>query len=149
MPITVISQISAAFGEFNKRCGAYSRKYGTKRYYYSLKRRPQISAAFWRKKLVSFSTFPYALCNLTFTNKLLVKGQNKKKTLAFHNSVLLKKFTAKANILCQFFFPLSWHFKREKPFFGKYLYCKTRTDYTYIKLRVQDFATGKNFSFNQ
>ena len=28
------------------------------------------------------------------------------------------------------------------------IYCKTRTDYTY-KLRVQDFATGKNFSFNQ
>ena len=26
---------------------------------------------------------------------------------------------------------------------------KKRTDYTYIKLRVQDFATGKNFSFNQ
>ena len=26
------------------------------------------------------------------------------------------------------------------------IHCKTRTDY---KLRVQDFATGKNFSFNQ
>ena len=36
---------------------------------------------FRRKKLISFSTFPYALCNLTFTNKLLVKGQNKKKNL--------------------------------------------------------------------
>ena len=31
---------------------------------------------FWRKNLISFGTFPYALCNLTFTNKLLVKGQN-------------------------------------------------------------------------
>ena len=30
------------------------------------------------------------------------------------------------------FFGLSWHFEREKPFFGKHLYCKTRTDYTYI-----------------
>ena len=28
------------------------------------------------------------------------------------------------------------------------IYCKTRTDSTY-KLRVQDFATGKNFSSNQ
>ena len=28
------------------------------------------------------------------------------------------------------------------------IHCKTRTDYAY-KLRVQDFATGKNFSFNQ
>ena len=33
------------------------------------------------------------------------------------------------------------------PYFGKYLFCKTKIDYTY-KLRVQDFATGKNFSFN-
>ena len=28
------------------------------------------------------------------------------------------------------------------------IYCETRTDYAY-KLRVQDFATGKNVSFNQ
>ena len=27
------------------------------------------------------NTFPYALCNLTFKNKLLVKGQNKRKKL--------------------------------------------------------------------
>ena len=58
----------------SKRCGTYSLKYGTKRYHYGFKRRPQISAAFWRKNLISFGTFPYALCNLTFTNKLLVKG---------------------------------------------------------------------------
>ena len=50
---------------------------------------------------------------------------------------------------CAIFYRLRWHFKREKPFFGKHLYCRTRTDYTLIKLRVQDFATGKNFSFNQ
>ena len=35
---------------------------------------------FWSKNLIGFGAFPYALCNLTFTNKLLVKGQNKKKT---------------------------------------------------------------------
>ena len=73
---------------FNKRRDAYSRKYGSKRYYYGFKRRPQISAAFLEKKLVSFGTFPYALCNLTFTNKLLVKGQNKKEK----KLVSLKKF---------------------------------------------------------
>ena len=27
LQITVITQISAAFGEFNKRCGTYSRNY--------------------------------------------------------------------------------------------------------------------------
>ena len=32
--------------------------------------------------------------------------------------------------------------------FGKHLFCKTKTDHAY-KLRVQDFVTGKNFSFNQ
>ena len=43
--------------------------------YYGFKRRPQISAAFWGEK------FPYALCNLTFTNKLLVRDKIKKKNL--------------------------------------------------------------------
>ena len=33
-------------------------------------------------------------------------------------------------------------------YFGKHLFCKTKTDYT-CKLHVQDFATGKNFSFDQ
>ena len=31
---------------------------------------------FWRKNLISLGIFPFALCNLTFTDKLLVKGQN-------------------------------------------------------------------------
>ena len=43
---------------------------------------------------------------------------------------------------------LTGHFKRENPYFGKPFFCKTKTDYV-SKLRVQDFATGKNFSFNQ
>ena len=38
-----------------------------------------LSAAFLEKNLISFRTDPYALCNLTFTNKLLLKRQNKKK----------------------------------------------------------------------
>ena len=64
--------------EFNKRCGAYSPNYGIKGYYYRFKRRPQISATFLEKKLISFSfgTFPYAVCNLTLRIKLLVKKQN-------------------------------------------------------------------------
>ena len=53
------------------------------------------------------------------------------------------------NMLCQFFFfRLSWHFKRENPYFWKHLFCKTRTDYAY-KLRVQDLSTGESLSFNQ
>ena len=31
---------------------------------------------FWRKNLISLGTFPFAVCNLTFTDKLLAKGQN-------------------------------------------------------------------------
>ena len=49
--------MEAGAGGFNKRCGAYSRKYGTKRYYDGSKRRPQISATFLEKKLVRFGTF--------------------------------------------------------------------------------------------
>ena len=35
----------------------------------------------------------------------------------------------------------------KNPYFGKHRFCKTRTDHAY-KLRVQDLATGENFSFN-
>ena len=52
------------------------------------------------------------------------------------------------NKLCQFCFRLSWHFKREKSVFWKHLFAKQEL-ITRAKLRVQDFATGKNFSFNQ
>ena len=44
------------------------------------------------------------------------------------------------------FFQLSWHFKREKSHFGKHLLAKQEL---IARLRVQDFATGKNSSFNQ
>ena len=52
------------------------------------------------------------------------------------------------NMLCQFFFSWTDILSEKNPYFGKHLFCKTKTDYAY-KLRVQDFATGKNFSFNQ
>ena len=39
-----------------------------------------LSAAFLEKNLISFGTFPYALSNLTFANKLLVKRDKKKTT---------------------------------------------------------------------
>ena len=51
-------------------------------------------------------------------------------------------------MLCQFFFAWADILSEKNPYFGKHLFCKTKTDYVY-KLRVQDFATGKNFSFNQ
>ena len=47
------------------------------------------------------------------------------------------------------FFRLSWHFKWEKSVFCKASFCKTRTDYACKTSIGQDFAIGKNFSFNQ
>ena len=47
-----------------------------------------------------------------------------------------------------FFFAWADILSEKNPYFGKHLFCKTKTDYAY-KLRVQDFATSKNFSFNQ
>ena len=52
------------------------------------------------------------------------------------------------NMLCQLFFAWADILSEKNPYFGKHLFCKTKTDYAY-KLRVQDFATGKNFSFYQ
>ena len=50
------------------------------------------------------------------------------------------------NMLYLFFFAYADILSEKNHTFGKQLYFKTRTDYTY-KLHVQDFATGKNFSF--
>ena len=52
------------------------------------------------------------------------------------------------NMQCQFFFAWADILSEKNPYFGKHLFCKTRTYYAY-ELRAQDFATGKNFSFNQ
>ena len=49
---------------------------------------------------------------------------------------------------CVNFFRLSWHLKREKPVFWRASFLQTKIGYAY-KLRVQDFATGNDFSFNQ
>ena len=51
-------------------------------------------------------------------------------------------------MLCQYLFAGADILSEKNPYFGKHLFCKTRTDYAY-KLRVQDFATGKNLSINQ
>ena len=52
------------------------------------------------------------------------------------------------NMLCQFFCARADILSEKNPYFGKLLFCKTRSDYAY-KLRVQDFATGKNLSLNK
>ena len=52
------------------------------------------------------------------------------------------------NKLSFFFFRLSWHFKWENPYFEKHPFAKQELIMR-GRLRVQDFVTGKNFSFNQ
>ena len=53
------------------------------------------------------------------------------------------------NMLCQCFFAWPDILSEKNPHFGKrFFFCKTKTDYA-CKLRIQDFVTGKNFSFNQ
>ena len=46
------------------------------------------------------------------------------------------------------FLCLSRHFEREKSVFSNHLFAKQEL-ITHARLRGQDFATGKNFSFNQ
>ena len=46
-----------------------------------------------------------------------------------------------------FFFAWAGILSEKSPYFGRHLFCKTKTNYMY-KLRVQDFATGNNLSFN-
>ena len=50
--------------------------------------------------------------------------------------------------MCQFFFALADILSEKNPYFGKHLFAKQEL-ITRARRRVQDFATGKNFSFNQ
>ena len=50
---------------------------------------------------------------------------------------------------CVNFFRLCWHFKREKSVFWKAAFFAKQELIMRATLRVQDFATRKNFSFNQ
>ena len=50
--------------------------------------------------------------------------------------------------MCQFFFAKADILSEKSPYFGKHLFAKQEL-ITRSRLRGQDFATGKNFSFNQ
>ena len=53
-----------------------------------------------------------------------------------------------AKKVCQSFFALADILSEKSPYFGKHLFAKQEL-ITRARLRGQDFATGKNFSFNQ
>ena len=50
--------------------------------------------------------------------------------------------------MSQFFFALADILSEKNPYFAKHLFAK-QEPITRARLRGQDFATGKNFSFNQ
>ena len=52
------------------------------------------------------------------------------------------------NTVCQLFFTLADILSEKNPYFAKHLFAKQEL-ITRARLRGQDFATGKNFSFNQ
>ena len=53
-----------------------------------------------------------------------------------------------AKKVCQSFFALADILSEKSPYFGKHLFAKQEL-ITRARLRGQDFATGKNFHFNQ
>ena len=79
---------------------------------------------------------------------------------AYHASTNLKKFfyltiASSAETwkivtkkVCQFFFAQADILSEKSPYFGKHVFAKQEL-ITRARLRGQDFATGKNFSFNQ
>ena len=48
------------------------------------------------------------------------------------------------NMLCQCFFPFSWHFKREKSVFWKASFFAIQELMTLARIRVKDFATDED-----
>ena len=96
-----------------------------------------------RVKLFGFSRANHASTNL----KKFSSSKLDKFTLFTHSSVcwnMENRYNEGESI----FLRLSWHFKREKSVFCKALFAKQEL-ITRARLRGQDFATGKNFSFNQ
>ena len=94
-------------------------------------------------KLFCFSHTNHASTNL----KKCSSSKLDKFTLFTHSSIswnLENRYKEGVSV----FFHLSPHFKREKSVFWKASFCKNK-NWLRARLRVQDFATGKNFSFNQ
>ena len=97
-------------------------------------------------KMFSFSRANHASTNL---NKILSwKTGQVYFIYPFPRSSSVETWKIFRNMLCQFFFAWADILSEKNPYFGKHFFCKTKTDYAF-KLRVQDFATGQNFSFNQ
>ena len=92
--------------------------------------------------------FIFSRANHTSTNlKKFSSSKLDKFTLFTHSFVgwnLENRYKEGVSI----FFRLSWHFKREKSVFWKHFFAKQEL-IKRARLRGQDFATGKNFSFNQ
>ena len=84
-------------------------------------------------KMFYFSRANHASTNL----KKFLGSKLDKFTLFTHSFVAVSIFFAYADILIE-----------KHPYFGKHLFTKQEL-ITRARLRVQDFATGKNFSFNQ
>ena len=75
--------------------------------------------------------------------------QNSRTLLYWPIPLLAETWKIVTKKVCQFFLHLSWHFKSEKNlYFEQHLFAKQELIMR-ARLCVQDFATGKNFSFNQ
>ena len=94
-------------------------------------------------KLFGFSRANHASTNL----KKFSSSKLDKFTLFTHSFVgwnLENRYLEGASVFSR----LNWHLSEKNPYFAKHLFAKQEL-ITCARLRGQDFATGKNFSFNQ
>ena len=95
-------------------------------------------------KLFCFSRANHASTNL----KKFLSWKPDKFTLFIHSLVgwNLENLYKYAALI---FFPLGWHFKARKIRILESIFFAKQELITHARLRVQDFATGKNFYFNK
>ena len=94
-------------------------------------------------KMFCFSHANHASTNL----KKVSSWKNRQVYFIYQFPRRLKLEKSLETCCVNFFFAWADILSEKNPYFGKHLFCKTKTDYAY-KVSVQDFATGKNFSFN-
>ena len=100
------------------------------------------------KRVCDVKMFCFSGANHQSTNlKKVLSWKTRQVYFIYPFPRLLKLEESLETCSVNFFFAWADILSKKKPHFGKQFFCKTKADYAY-KFRVQDFATGRNFSFN-
>ena len=100
------------------------------------------------KHCCGVKVFCFSRANHASTNLKIFRVKNSTSLLYLPISSSAETWKIVTKKVYEFFFALADILNEKSPYFGKHLFAKQEL-ITRSRLRGQDFATGKNFSFNQ